>query len=191
MKKSLFLAGLLTVMPLFPAHAAIYAGADLVADSINLNDSALNLYPEGALGPSVHIGDRFGNFAVELGYGTTRNSYQQADLRFDRLTGDGIFYLPVGGFLKLLATAGISETNFGTSTYTEQSYVQDGITKTARHSTTLLHGNALDWRAGTGFSFAFGEGYEFHVMGRYEPLATKNLANSALSVDAGFNIDID
>jgi hypothetical protein len=188
MKKYLILAALFTVMPLASAQAAMYAGFDLTADSINLSNTALNLYPEAAIGPGVHIGDRFGNFAVELGYGTTRNSLQQADLRFNRLTADGIYYLPLGGFLNLLATAGMSETNFGTSTFTEQTYLQDNITKTTRVATTLLHGNTLDWRAGTGLSFALGDGYEFHVMGHYEPLSAKGLANYALSVNAGFNI---
>ena len=188
MKKCLILAALFAVMPLASAQAALYAGFDLTADSINLSDTALNLYPEAAIGPGVHIGERFRNFAVELSYGTTRNSLQQADLRFDRLTADGIYYIPLGGFLNLLATAGISETNFGTSTYTEQAYQQDAVTKVTRVSTTLLHGNTLDWRVGSGLSFALGDGYEFHVMGRYEPLHASGLANYALSVNAGFNV---
>jgi len=170
------------------AEAAIYAGVDLGADSIDMKNSAPNGYPEDAIGPGVHLGDNFGAWAVELGYATTRKSENQDDLRFNRLTGDGILYIPIGGFLNYLVTAGVSETNFGDSTYTEKAYKQDGIDKVTRVSTTLLNGDEFNWRAGTGLSFVLADGYEFHVIGRYEPLSIKGFANYALSVSTGFNI---
>ena len=191
MKKHFLLAGLLAALPVSAAQAALYAGADFGANSIDLKDNAPNLYPEGALGLGVHIGEHFNSWAVELGYSTNRNNYQQTDLRINRLTGDGILYLPVGGFLNLLATAGMSESNFGASTYTRKPYTQDGIIKSTRVATTLLNGDAFDWRAGTGLSFSFANGYEFHVIGRYEPLTMKGLANYALSLDTGINIDLN
>ena len=40
-------------------------------------------------------------------------------------------------------------------------------------------------------AFDFGHGYEFHVIGRYEPLAMRGLSNYALSMDTGFNIDLN
>jgi hypothetical protein len=68
-------------------------------------------------------------------------------------------------------------------------YTSDGIIKEVRISTTLLNGNELDWRGGTGFSFSFANGYEFHVIGRYEQLTMKGLSDYALSVATGFNIE--
>jgi hypothetical protein len=170
------------------AEAAIYAGVDLGADSIDMKTSAPNIYPQDVIGPGVHLGDNFGNWAVELGYTTTRKSQNQNDIRFNRLTGDGLLYLPIGGFLNFLVTAGVSETNFGDSTYTDKAYKQDGIDKTTRISTTLLNGDEFNWRAGSGLSFVLADGYEFHVIGRYEPLSMKGFASYALSVSTGFNI---
>ena len=107
------------------------------------------------------------------------------------LTGDGIGYVPLGGFLNLLLTAGLSQTNFGASNFIEKGYTQNGTAKTTRIATTLLSGSELDWRAGGGLSFALGEGYELHVVGRYEPLTLRGLSSYALSVDTGFNIDLN
>jgi hypothetical protein len=181
------LAMALVALPV-SAQAAIYGGVDLGADSVDMKNSASTLFPQDVIGPGVHLGDNFGIWAVELGYATTRKSENQNDLRFNRLTGDALLYAPIGGFLRFLVTAGLSETNFGDSTYSDKGYKEDGIAKTTRVSTTLLNGDELNWRAGTGLSFALGDGYEFHVIGRYEPLSMKGFANYALSVSTGFNI---
>jgi hypothetical protein len=184
----ILLAASFVALPM-PALAAFYGGVDLGADSIDMKTSAPNIYPEDVIGPGVHLGYDFGKiWAVELGYATTRKSENQNDLRFNRLTGDALLYAPIGGFLSFLVTAGLSETNFGDSTYSDKGYKEDGIAKTTRVSTTLLNGDELNWRAGTGLSFALGDGYEFHVIGRYEPLSMKGYANYALSVSTGFNI---
>ena len=191
MNKQILLTALLILAPLSTAQATVYAGADLRLDSVDQKNTASENYPESTIGPGIHLGDRFTFGAVELGYSTTHKAFQQTELRFNRLTGDGIGYVPLGGMLNLLVTAGLSETNFGASSYTHKGYTQDGIAKTTRVSTTLLHGNEFDWRAGAGFSLDFGHGYEFHVIGRYEPLAMRGLSNYALSMDTGFNIDLN
>lgn len=191
MQRKLFLAALLALAPLSTAQAAVYAGADLILDFVDQKSTTPENYPESTIGPGIHLGDRFGFWAVELGYNTTHKSFQDTELRFNRLTGDGIGYVPLGGILNLLVTAGMSETNFGASSFVHKGYTQDNVAKTTRVSTTLLNGNEFDWRAGTGLSFAFGNGYELHVVGRYEPLSMKGLSNYALSVDTGFNIDLN
>jgi hypothetical protein len=191
MKRHFLLAIFFALLPLSAAQAAVYAGIDLGIDSTDLKNSASNLYPESTIGPGVHLGYHFANWAVELGYGTTHKAFQETELRFNRLTGDGIAYVPLGGFVNLLVTAGMSDTNFGASTFAHKSYQQNGIDKTTRVATTLLNGDEFNWRAGTGLSFSFGGGYEFHVIGRYEPLGMKGLANYALSMDTGFNIDLN
>ena len=104
---------------------------------------------------------------MELGYGTTHKAFQETEIRYNRLTGDGLVYVPLGGFLNFLVTAGLSDTNFGASTFQHKSYQQDGIDKTTRVATTVLTGDELNWRGGAGLSFSFGGGYEFHVIGRY------------------------
>jgi hypothetical protein len=191
MKAYFLLAMAFSLLPLSAAQAAIYAGADLGVDSTDLKNSASDLYPESTIGPGVHLGYHSTAWAVELGYGTTHKAFQETELRFNRLTGDGLVYVPLGGFLNFLVTAGMSETNFGASTFQHKSYQQAGIDKTTRVATTVLNGDELDWRAGTGLSFSFGGGYEFHVIGRYEPLTMKGLSNYALSMDTGFNIDLN
>ena len=191
MIKRLLLTGLLSLAPL-PAAAAIYAGVDLGVDSTGLDQSANSLFPQSTIGPSVHIGDHFGGFGVEMSYGSSSRAEQQTDLRYNRLTGDGLAYVPIGGFLDLVLTAGLSQTNYGASTYQLKGFTNSqGVLRQVRQSTTLLHGDQLDWRGGGGFSFPFLNGYEFHVIGRYEPLTMKGLSNYAISLDTGFNIDLN
>lgn len=191
MTKKILLAALLVLAPFSAAEAAVYAGADLNFDSVDLKGTAPQTYPQSSIGPGIHLGDRFDFVAIELGYGTTHKEFQQTNLRFNRLTGDGIGYVPLGGMLNLLVTAGLSETNFGASSFTEKAYSQNGTTRTTRVSATLLNGSKLDWRGGGGLSFTLGDGYELHVIGRYEPLTMRGLSNYALSVDTGFNIDLN
>lgn len=191
MTKKILLAALLVLAPFSAARAAVYAGADLILDSVDLKSAAPQSYPQSTIGPGIHLGDRFDFLAVELGYNTSHKAFQQTNLRFNRLTGDGIGYVPLGGFLNLLVTAGLSQTNFGASSFMEKGYTQNGTAKTTRIATTLLSGSKLDWRGGGGLSFALGDGYELHVIGRYEPLTMRGLSNYALSVDTGFNIDLN
>src|SRR6185312_11103568 len=141
-----------------------------------------DLYPESTIGPDVHLGYRSDSWAVELGYGTTHKAFQEAEIRYNRLTGDGLVYVPLGGFLNFLVTAGLSDTNFGASTFQHKSYQQDGVDETTRVATTVLTGDELNWRGGAGLSYSFGGGYEFHVIGHYQPLTMKGLSNYALSM---------
>ena len=189
MQKHLLMAALFVVLPLSTAQAAFYGGLDFDADSVTFNSSAPNQLPDGQLGLGAHVGYHFDNLAAELGYGTTRSSYFQEDLRFNRLTLDGIYYIPIGGFLNLLVTGGGSQTNYGASSYIQKSYMEQAIVKTTRVPTTVLSGDEFDWRAGAGFSFQFSHGYELHVIGRYEPLTMNGIADNALSVGVGFNIE--
>ena len=191
MTRFLLPAILIALLPASAADAAIYAGLDLSMDSINFNSTANSLFSESLIGPQIHAGYHLSNFAVELGYGTTRKSAQDTELRFNRLTGDGFYYVPVGGFLNLVLTGGLSDDNYGASTFTKKSYTVDGTVKDTRVSTTLLGGNEINWRAGGGLSFSFGGGYEFHVLGRYEPLSMKGIAENTLSLETGFNIDLN
>jgi hypothetical protein len=173
------------------ADAAVYAGLDLSADSVNFTGAAPSVFSESLIGPDVHLGYHLSDFGAELGYGTTRKSEQDTDLRFNRLTADGLYYLPVGGILNLVLTGGVAEDNYGASTFIKKSYTQNGDVKDTRIGTTLLHGNEFDWRAGGGLSFSFAGGYELHVIGRYEPLTMQRLAHNALSLETGFNIDLN
>lgn len=191
MTRFLLPAILIALLPASAAEAAIYAGADLVFDSASFKDSAPELFSEDLIGPQLHAGYHLSDFAVELGYGTTRKAEQQTDLRFNRLTGDGLFYVPLGGFLNLLLTAGLAQDNYGASTYTHLPYTQDGIIKEARVSTTVLNGNEFNWRAGGGLSFSFAGGYEFHAIARYEPLTMNGLSDNVISLQTGFNIDLN
>src|ERR1700755_2419256 len=168
MTRFLLPAILIALLPASAADAAIYAGLDLSIDSVSFKDSAPSLFPESLIGPQIHAGYHLDSFAVELGYGTTRKSEQDTDLRFDRLTADGLYYVPVGGFLNLVLTGGVTQDNYGASTFTKKSYTQDGTVKDTRIGSTILNGNELNWRAGGGLSFSFAGGYEFHVIGRYE-----------------------
>lgn len=191
MTRFLLPAILIALLPTSVANAAIYAGFNLTADSVNFTDAAPSVLSESLIGPEVHLGYHLSDFGVELGYGTTRKSEQDTDLRFNRLTGDGLFYVPVGGILNLVLTGGVAEDNYGASTFVKKTYTQNGIVKDTRVGTTLLSGNEFDWRAGGGLSFSFAGGYEIHVIGRYEPLTMGHLANNALSLQTGFNIDLN
>jgi hypothetical protein len=192
MNRSFLLSAILiALLPASAAEAAVYAGFDLAADSLNLNSTAPQLFSQSLIGPQIHGGYHWNDFAAELGYGTTRKSEQQTDLRFNRLTLDGIYYIPVGGFLNLALTGGMSEDNYGASNYTRKSYTEDGIIKDTRVSSTILHGNEFNWRLGGGLSFSFAGGYEFHVLAHYEPVSMNGLANNALSLQTGFNIDLN
>ena len=143
------------LLPLSAAQAAVYGGLDLAVDSTDLKDSTSELYPESSIGPDMHLGYHGNSWAVELGYGTTHKALLETEIRYNRLTGDGLVYVPLGGFLNFLVTAGVSDTNFGASTFQHKSYQQDNIDKTTRVATTVLAGDEINWRGGAGFSFSF------------------------------------
>jgi hypothetical protein len=191
MTRFLLPAILIALLPASVANAGIYAGFNLTADSVNFTDAAPNVLSESLIGPELHLGYHLSDVGVELGYGTTRKSAQDTDLRFNRLTADGLFYVPVSGFLNLVATGGLAQDNYGASTFVKKSYTQNGDVKDTRIGTTILSGNEFDWRAGGGLSFSFAGGYEIHVIGRYQPLTMKHLASNALSLETGFNIDLN
>jgi len=191
MTRFLLPAILIALLPASAAQAAVYAGLDLNMDSVNFTDAAPETFSESNIGPEFHAGYHLSDFGVELGYGTTRKNEQNTDLRFNRLTGDGLFYVPLGSILNLVLTGGITEDNYGASTFTKKGYTQDGVAKDTRSPIPLLHGDEFNWRAGGGFSFAFGGGYEIHVIGRYEPLSMNGLASNAMSIQTGFNIDLN
>ena len=191
MPRFLLPAILIALLPASVANAGLYAGFNLTADSVNFTDAAPSVFSESLIGPQLHAGYHLSDFGVELGYGTTRKSEQDTDLRFNRLTADGLLYLPVGGFLNLVMTGGVAQDNYGASTFVKKSYTQNGDVKDTRIGTTILSGNEFDWRAGGGLSFSFAGGYELHVIGRYEPLTMQHLAHNALSLETGFNIDLN
>src|SRR5258707_316958 len=116
MKTSILRAAML-VIHISAAGAAPYIGLDGNRYSITLKDSDSELFPQSAGGFDFHIGERFGDLAGELGYGTSKyaGSGSIDNLHLTRLTADGILYLPVFGGFNLLATAGGAESNYGIS----------------------------------------------------------------------------
>jgi hypothetical protein len=189
MKRHILLAGLFSTLALSAADAAPYVGANIEVSSVDLNDSASALYPQSVNGFDIHVGDHFGNFAVEIGYEAIGNKLTEInnDLHIDKLTADGISYIPVLGILNILLTGGISETNYGDSTY---NFTQVSTTdlKSHRIATTNFNGDEFDWRAGAGFSFLFSNDYDLHIIARYEPISMGDRADYALSIYSGVNI---
>ena len=141
----------------------------------------------------MHVGYRFDglNLAGELGYGTSRGKQDPDILRLNMLSADGLYYVPVGGFLSLILTAGAAEVNYGDSTAGFFVTQTNGVTKTRRQGDTVFHGDEFDWRAGAGLSFALTDGYEIHFVTRYQPVSMNGLATNALSLDFGMNFYFD
>ena len=192
MKTAVNLGGLLAVS-LFAwpgaAGAQPYVGADFNRYSITLKGPDPELFPQSAGGLDLHFGERFGDVAGEIGYGTS-TSYGKTvldNLHLTRLTADGIFYLPVFGGFNLLATGGGAETNYGISSYARTAYQVDGKNKSSNADVPLSGGDEFDWRAGTGFSFGLDD-FELRVIARYQPLSMQHQAQSALSLDVGLNV---
>jgi len=177
-----------TALFLLPG-AAPYAGIDLNASLLNLNSSDSSAYPQSTIGPNVHVGYRFDNWnlAGELGYGTSRGEQDPDNLRLDMLSADALYYVPIGGFLNLVLTAGGAEVNYGDSTATYSVYQKAGFSHTLRTGDTVFHGDEFDWRAGGGLSFVITEGYEVHFIGRYQPISMQGLSNYSLGLDFGIN----
>src|ERR1700722_3056007 len=186
--KTAAMLGLMLPACLSAASAAPYIGLDGNRYSLTLSNSSSELVPQSAGGEDFHVGDRFGNLAGEIGYGTS-SSYSNVysdNLHLTRLTADSIFYLPVAGGLNLLLTAGGAETNYGISTYVRNSYQVDGEYKTSSGDAPVSGGNELDWRAGGGLSFGLDQ-FELRVLLRYQPLSMQSQAQNALSLDVGLN----
>lgn len=193
MKSSLIIAAASVLLCSPGADASPYAGIDLNGDLLNLNSADSSLYPQSTVGPDVHVGYRFDglNLAAELGYGTGRGKQDPDILRLDMLSADGLYYVPVGGFLSLILTAGGAEVNYGDSTATFTVNQTNGVTKTFRVGNTVFHGDEFDWRAGAGLSFALTDGYEIHFITRYQPVSMNGLATNSLSLDFGMNFYFD
>jgi hypothetical protein len=174
------------------AIAAPYVTVYGDASAINFRNPPPAPYPQSLPGLGFALGDRFGMVAGEIGYGEDHiagNANADA-IHLDQMHADGIFYVPLLGGLNLLLTGGGAETNYGVSSYARNPYVDNGKVKTANGDITVLNGNEFDWRAGTGFSIAFSDAFEFHAVARYEPITMKNNACSLVSftfgVDANF-----
>ena len=105
MKNLTFLAGLIFLSGLTGASAAPYIGLDGNFGSLALNASDPVLYQQSATGTSFHLGDRFGLFAGEIGYGssTATGGVNGDGLHLDQATVDGIFYVPILGNFNVAA----------------------------------------------------------------------------------------
>jgi hypothetical protein len=171
------------------AMAEPYIGMDGNRYSLSLKQGASELFPQTAGGLDLHLGDRFGNVAGEIGYGTSTysgNSFVD-NIHLTRLTADGIFYLPIHGGFNFLLTAGGAETNYGVSAYARNDYQVGDKNKSTNADVPMLEGNEFDWRAGGGFSFGLDE-FELRVLARYQPLSLQNQAQNALSLELGLNM---
>ena len=171
------------------AQAAPYVGIDLNANLLNLNPSDSSAYPQSTIGPDIHVGYRFDslNLAGELGYGTSRGEQDPDNLRIDMLTADALYYVPIGGFVNLVLTAGMADMNYGDSTATFSVYQKDGENHTLRTGNTVFNGDEVDWRAGGGLSFVLTDSYEIHLIARYQPVSMKGLADYSLGASFGMN----
>lgn len=171
------------------AQAAPYVGLDLNANLLNLNQANSSTYPQTTIGPDFHVGYRFNNLnlAGELGYGTSRGEQNPDNLRLDMLTADALYYVPVGGFVNWIVTAGGAEVNYGDSTATYSVYQKNGFDHTLRTGNTVFHGDEFDWRVGTGLSFILTDGYEVHFITRYQPVSMHGLSDYSLSLAFGMN----
>ena len=189
MNRKLFAAAAAFFLLPGAAQAGPYLGFDVNANLLNLDPNDSSTYPQTGIGPDLHVGYRFDdlNLAGELGYGTSRGHQDPDNLRMDLLTADGLYYVPIGGFLNLLVTAGVADMNYGDSTATFSVFQKNGVNKTARTGNTVFQGDEFDWRAGGGVSFILTEGYEVHAITRYQPVSMRGLANYSLSLDFGMN----
>jgi Outer membrane protein beta-barrel domain len=171
------------------AQAAPYAGIDLNASLLNLNPSDSSDYPQSTVGPQIHAGYRFdrANLAVELGYSTSRGEQDPDNLRLNMLTVDGLYYIPVGGFVSIVLTGGMADMNYGDSTAIYTVYQKDDVSHQTRTGITVFNGDEVDWRAGGGLSFAITDGYEVHFITRYQPVSMEGLADYSLSLNFGMN----
>jgi len=189
MKRTLIAAAAALLLPPAAAEAAPYVGVNLNATSLDTNQSNPASFPESTIGPDFHVGYRIDslNLAGELGYGTNRGTQDPDILRINMLTGDALYYVPIGGFLNGVLTAGMAETNYGMSSPTFHVAMVNGVNKSFRTGNTIFHGNEFDWRVGGGLSFQLTDTYEVHLLARYQPMSMGELTNYALSLSFGMN----
>jgi len=188
--KAAILFGVMLFAWLPGADAAPYFGLDGNRYSITLKDSDSDFFPQSAGGESLHIGERFGDLAGEIGYGTSKytGNGNIDNLHLTRLTADGVLYLPVFGTLNVLATAGGSETNYGISSFARNVYQVNGQNRSSNADIPVLEGDEFGWRAGAGFSIGLDE-FELRALARYQPLSMQHQAQNAISLDFGVNMD--
>lgn len=189
MNRNLIAAAAALLLLSASAEASPYAGIDVDADLVNLKPSAPSAYPQSTIGPFLHVGYLFDdlNLAGELGYGTSRGQQEPDNFRLDTLSLDGLYYVPIGGFVNLILTGGMADMNYGDSTATFSIYQKGGYNRTTRTGITQFSGDEIDWRAGTGLSFTLASGYELHFITRYQPLAMNGLSDYSLSLTFGMN----
>jgi opacity protein-like surface antigen len=189
MKRTLIAAAIALLLPSGAALASPYVGFNLNANLLDMNQANASSFPQTTLGPDFHAGYRFDNLnlAGELGYGISRGDQTPDNLRINMLTADALYYVPIGGFLNVVLTAGMAEVNYGDSQATFSVVQENGQTKSVRTGNTIFGGNELDWRVGTGLSFAFTDGYEVHLLTRYQPLSMGDRTNYSLSAGFGMN----
>jgi len=189
MKRTLIAAAAALLLPSGAAEAAPYVGVNLNVNTLDVNQANTAAFPQSTIGGDFHGGYRFDNLnlAGELGYGTSRGEQTPDNLRINMLTGDALYYVPIGGFLNIVLTAGIAEVNYGDSRATYSVVQENGQTKSVRTGNTIFHGNEFDWRVGPGFSFALADGYEVHLITRYQPLSMGERNNYSLSLSFGMN----
>ena len=189
MNRVLFAAAAVVFLLPGAAQAAPYVGLDLNANLLNLNQADSSTYPQTTIGPDIHVGYRFDNLnlAGELGYGTSRGEQDPDNLRLDMLTADALYYVPIGGFVNWIVTAGGAEMNYGDSTATFSVYQKDDVNHTLRTGNTVFHGDEFNWRVGTGLSFVLTQSYEIHFITRYQPVSMHGLSDYSLSLAFGMN----
>lgn len=188
MKRILIAAAAALLLPSV-AEASPYIGVDLNANMLDYKLGSASTFPQSALGPQFHVGylaDGL-NLAGELGYTTTRGEQTPDNLRINLLTADALYYVPVGGFLRVVLTAGMADMNYGDSRATYSVVRTNRQTKSMRTGNTIFGGNEFDWRAGTGLSFAIADGYEAHLLTHYQPISMGNRANYLLGLSFGMN----
>lgn len=189
MKRTLIAVAAALLLPSGAAQAAPYVGIDLNANLLDLNESTAASYPQSTLGPQFHAGYLLDglNLAGELGYSTSRGEQTPDNLRLNMLTGDALYYVPVGGILNIILTGGMAETNYGDSEATYAVGVEHGETKSFRTGNTIFGGNEFDWRAGAGLSFRLADSYEIHLISRYQPISMGDRGNYLFSMNFGVN----
>jgi hypothetical protein len=173
------------------ANAAPYVGLEGNETAITLKSSDNEFFPQSTGGWGIHVGDRFGRFAGELGYSTSvaTGNANIDNLHLTRMTLDGIVYVPIFGGFNFLLTGGGAETNYGISTYARSTYLSTTYDtyKTTSADATIVHGNEFDWRAGGGFSFGF-DTFEVRLLAHYQPLSMANQADNTVGLELGVNI---
>jgi hypothetical protein len=189
--KTVSLCGLLALLCASPAAATPYVGFDGNLYSISLKQSVPEFYPQSAGGVDFYLGDRFRNFAAEIGYGTSssKGNYNSDPMHLTRISIDGLVHIPVFAGINFLLTAGGVEQNYGFSSFSQTTFVSGGKNHTRDSDITLSHGDEFDWRAGGGFSLEVSP-FEVRLLAHYQPLSMNHQSQDALSLNLGINYDL-